>query len=125
MNEKELTCLVSEEISNQFVEAIKNDNFEGLRTLLKVGISINSQIDYKVWNRRSLLCVGGGHQGFTHHVARFERYHALPQFIQPGTLQQRFRIYRHLRLSKKSLGHMCLNPASIIINLQRILIRVR
>jgi len=60
MNEKELTCLVSEEISNQFVEAIKNDNVAGLRTLLKVGISINSQIDYKVWNRRSLLCVGGG-----------------------------------------------------------------
>ena len=59
MNEKELTCLVSEEISNRFVEAIKNDNVEGLRTLLKVGISINSQIDYKVWNRRSLLCVGG------------------------------------------------------------------
>ena len=58
MNEKELTCLVSEEISNRFVEAIKNDNVEGLRTLLKVGISINSQIDYKVWNRRSLLCVG-------------------------------------------------------------------
>ena len=46
MNEKELTCLVSEEISNQFVEAIKNDNVEELRTLLKVGISINSQIDY-------------------------------------------------------------------------------
>ena len=46
MNEKELTYLVSEEISNQFVETIKNDNVEGLRTLLKVGISINSQIDY-------------------------------------------------------------------------------
>lgn len=59
MKEKELTCLVSEEISNQFVESIKNDNVAELRTLLEVGISINSQIDYKVWNRRSLLCVGG------------------------------------------------------------------
>lgn len=59
MNEKELTCLVSEEISNQFVEAIKNDNVEGLRTLLEEGTTIDSQIDYKVWNRRSLLCVGG------------------------------------------------------------------
>lgn len=62
---------------------------------------------------------GEGHQGFTHHVARFERYHALPQFIQPGTLQQRFRIYRHLRLSKKSLGHMCLNSASVIYKLAK------
>ena len=48
MNEKELTCLVSEEISNQFVEAIKNDNVEGLRTLLEEGTTIDSQIDYKV-----------------------------------------------------------------------------
>ena len=59
MNEKELTCLVSEEISNQFVEAIKNDNVAELRTLLEEGITIDSQIDYKFRNRRSLLCVGG------------------------------------------------------------------
>ncbi len=55
MNEKELTCLVSEEISNQFVEAIKNDNVAELRTLLEEGITIDSQIDYKFRNRRSLL----------------------------------------------------------------------
>ena len=55
MKEKELTCLVSEEISNRFVEAIKNDNVAELRTLLEEGITIDSQIDYKFRNRRSLL----------------------------------------------------------------------
>ena len=55
MNEKELTCLVSEEISNRFVEAIKNDNVAELRTLLEEGITIDSQIDYKFRNRRALL----------------------------------------------------------------------
>lgn len=47
MKDKELTCLVSQEISEQIVEAIEHDNVAQLHTLLESGISIDSHIDYR------------------------------------------------------------------------------